>query len=68
MWFIAIFLTGSYLYNNVMGKSYANMFAINASFLFISIVYSLIALKVWSMERESFLDTEFILFAVANDV
>ncbi|KAL5291161.1 SLC46A3 family protein [Megaselia abdita] len=36
---------GSYLYNNVMGKSYANMFAINASLLFISIIYSLIALK-----------------------
>ncbi|XP_037940194.1 proton-coupled folate transporter [Teleopsis dalmanni] len=36
---------GSYLYNNVLKKSYANMFAVNASLLALSIIYTLFALK-----------------------
>lgn len=36
---------GSYLFNYVLDRSYSKMFAINASLMFLSIVYSLIVLK-----------------------
>ncbi|XP_055909105.1 proton-coupled folate transporter [Eupeodes corollae] len=36
---------GSYMFNNVLNKSHASMFAINASIMFVGIVYSIIFLK-----------------------
>ncbi|XP_055844533.1 proton-coupled folate transporter [Episyrphus balteatus] len=36
---------GSYMFNSVLNKSYASMFAINASIMFVGIVYSIIFLK-----------------------
>uniref|UniRef100_A0A1A9W3A1 Major facilitator superfamily (MFS) profile domain-containing protein n=1 Tax=Glossina brevipalpis TaxID=37001 RepID=A0A1A9W3A1_9MUSC len=43
---------GSYLFYNHFGKSYANMFALNASLLAISIIYTLLVLKWQTTEKQ----------------
>lgn len=40
------FILGSYLFNHVVGKSYAIMFSINAAFVTTAILYSVFCLKV----------------------
>lgn len=47
-----IFILGSYFFNNKLNKSYANMFAINASLLALSIIYTLIFLKWQTTSRQ----------------
>ncbi|XP_031772693.1 thymic stromal cotransporter homolog isoform X2 [Apis florea] len=43
---------GSYIYNNVVNKSYTIMFIINATLLFLAILYSLIKLKWQTLPQQ----------------
>lgn len=52
---------GSYLFYNVLNKSYAIMFAINASLLFLAIVYSFIRLEWRTTPQQQPLSGENVL-------
>ncbi|XP_044742228.1 solute carrier family 46 member 3-like [Chrysoperla carnea] len=44
---------GRYLFTNVLGKSYAKLFSINAALLAISIIYSVLVLKCCTTENQT---------------